>query len=123
MRAGKNQRGRTPSGPFPFPNLFSGLRYRLLCLLGGARFLVLPLELVDAAGGVHQLLLTGEERVAGRADFHADIAFMRRARLEGMAAGADHIQFVVSGVNSDLHFITGIPFETLSIPPKKTNPP
>src|ERR1035441_2946038 len=110
MRAGKSERGRTPSGPFPFPNVFSGLRYRL-CLLGGARFLIFPLELVDAAGGVHQLLLAGEERVAGRTDFHADIAFVRRARFEGMAAGADYIQFVVSRVNSGLHFVTGIPFE------------
>jgi hypothetical protein len=41
-----------------------------------------------------------------------------------MAAGADYIQFVISGVNSGLHDVTGIPFETFSIPyAKKTNPP
>src|ERR1035441_826324 len=60
--------GHRPA-PSSFPNLFSRLRYRLR-LLGGARFLVLPLKLVDAAGGVHQLLLAGEEGVAGWADFH-----------------------------------------------------
>jgi hypothetical protein len=30
-----------------------------------------------------------------------------RARLEGVPAGADHINFVVSGVNTSLHLLRG----------------
>jgi hypothetical protein len=96
------------------------LRCRLR-LLGGTRCRVLPLELIDAASRVDQLLLASKERMAGRADFHADIALVRRAGLEGVPAGAGDINFVVSGVNTDLHFLTGIPFE-ISIVPKTQTP-
>src|SRR5690348_11030028 len=61
---------------------------RLLFLLVTAGGLVLLFEAIDSAGGVDQLLAPGEERVAVRADFHADVAFVRRPRLEGVAAGA-----------------------------------
>src|ERR1019366_7954793 len=37
---------------------------------------VLAAETLDASGGVHQLLLAGEERMAGGADFHADVALV-----------------------------------------------
>ena len=55
-----------------------------------------------------------------RTDFHANIALVRRACFEGVAAGADHIDFVISGVNTSLHFVTGIPFEIFSISEMKT---
>src|SRR5690349_21176607 len=84
------------------------VRLGLLGLFRAASSLVLLFEAVDASGGVDQLLLPGKEGVAGGTDFHADIALVRRARLEDMAAGADDVDFVVSGVNSSLHFVTGI---------------
>jgi len=40
------------------------------------------LETFDAAGRIHQLLFAGEERVAGGADFHADVALVRGFGLE-----------------------------------------
>ena len=48
----------------------------------------LAAEALDAAGGVDQLLLAGEERVAGGADFDDDVALVGGARLEVVAAGA-----------------------------------
>src|SRR5437867_2780243 len=84
-----------------------GLRRGLSGLLGAARNRVLLFEAIDSSGGVHQLLAAREERVARRADFHTHVALMGRARLEGVAAGAGDINFVVSGVNSSLHFAGG----------------
>jgi hypothetical protein len=69
---------------------------------------VLLFEPVNASGGVNQLLTAREEGMAGRADFHADIALVSRPRFERVAAGANHIKFVVSGVNTSLHCSTGI---------------
>ena len=60
-------------------------------------------ETLDAARRIHQLLLSGEERVAAGADFHADIALMRGPCLERVTACADHIDFFVSGVDSCFH--------------------
>jgi len=92
------------------------------CGFGFLGFLILLGEAVDAAFRVHQLLLAGEERMAGGADFHAHVALVGGARLEGVSARADDVDFVVSGVNTGLHFVTGIPFEISSIP-KKHKPP
>jgi hypothetical protein len=39
---------------------------------GGSCLGVFFLEALDAAGGIDQLLLAGEERMAARADFHLD---------------------------------------------------
>ena len=107
----------------PAPSAFClksiALRYRL-SFLTGPRVLVFPLKLVNASGGVHQLLAPGEERVAGGADLHTDIALMRGTRLEGVTAGANHFDRVVCGMNSGLHFVTGIPFESFSIPKIRT---
>ena len=80
--------------------------------LGGFRFgggvSVFPGEALNAASGVDQLLLTGEEGMAVRADFHAQhIAFDGRARLEGVAAGAVHCNGMIVGMNTWLH---GTPF-------------
>jgi hypothetical protein len=60
-------------------------------------------------------LTAREERVTGRADFHTNIALVRRPRLEHVAARADHINFIVRGMNTSLHFVTGNPFETFII--------
>ncbi len=77
-------------------------------LLGGFGFGggvgVLPREALNAAGGVYQLLLARKEGVAVRADFHAQhLAFDRRARLEGIAAGAVHRNGMIVGVNTGFH--------------------
>src|SRR3954454_12417448 len=101
--------------------LWDGVLSGRLRPFSGARFLVFLFETVDAARGVHQLLFASEERVAGRADFHAHIAFVGGARLEAVSASADDTDFVVSGMNTGLHGITGIPFEIFSIP-ESTNP-
>ena len=73
--------------------------------LGGAGFLVLLFELIDAAGGVNQLLAASEEGVAVGADFNADIALVRGTRFEDVATGADDIEFVVSGMNTGFHVV------------------
>ncbi len=61
-------------------------------------------EALDAAGGVNEFLLAGEERMAIRADFNAQhVAFDGRARLERMAAGAVHRHGMIIGVNTGFH--------------------
>ncbi len=90
-----------------------------LDFLGRARDLVLLFEAVDASGGVHQLLLAGEEGVAGRADFHADIALVRGPGFEAVPAGAGDVHFVICGMNTGLHFLRG-PFGNYSIPDTAT---
>ena len=51
--------------------------------LPSALDVVALLEPLDAAGGVHQMLLAGEEGVALRADFHLDVL--------GRGLGLDHV--------------------------------
>ncbi len=60
-------------------------------------------ELLNAAGGVEDLLLAGVERVAGRADFDVQVASERRARLEAVPAAAGDGDFVVLGVDFVFH--------------------
>src|SRR5579859_914999 len=61
-------------------------------------------EALNAAGGVHQLLLASEEGVAIRADFHAQhVALYGRARLKRVAAGAVHRHGVIIGMNTGFH--------------------
>src|SRR5688572_12794821 len=55
-------------------NLLLGLGGRLLHAVVGAGG-KLVLELLDPAGGVDVLELAGEERVAGRANIHAQLSF------------------------------------------------
>ena len=77
--------------------LFGGAGFR-----GG--FSVLLGETLDAAGGVDQFLLTGEVRVAIRADFDAQhIALDGRARLKRVAAGAVHGHGMRIGVDTGFH--------------------
>src|SRR5512135_1076060 len=71
--------------------------------LGRLDFGVLAAEALDTAGGVHQLLFAGEERVARGADFHVDIALMRGAGEKSIAAGAMHAHLIVGWMNSCLH--------------------
>src|SRR5690349_2557556 len=83
----KRRRARGPA------ILISGWSESLLGCSGfaAAGACVFLLEAINAAGGINQLLAAGEERVAGGADFHADIALVRRPRLEHVAARADHV--------------------------------
>jgi hypothetical protein len=69
----------------------------------GARFGgVAALEALHAAGGVDQLLLAGEERVAVVADLQPQLV-LGRLRLEGVAAGTDGGHRVQLGVDVLLH--------------------
>jgi hypothetical protein len=69
-------------------------------LLGDA---VLLAEFLDPAGGVHDLLLAGVERVAGGTDFHVQGLFHGGAGGEAVAAAARHVDFVVLGMNAGFH--------------------
>jgi len=61
-------------------------------------------EAFDAAGGVHEFLLAGEEGVAVGADFDVEpVAFDGRARLKIVAAGAVHHDGVIVGMNTGFH--------------------
>src|SRR6184192_1025266 len=61
-------------------------------------------EALDAAGGVNQLLLAGEERVAIRADFDIQpVALDGRTSREIVAACAMHGYGVIVGVNAGFH--------------------
>ena len=64
---------------------------------------ILAPEAFDAAGGIQQLLLAGEEGMAVRADFHVDVAAMGRAGRKAVAAGAHDSNFVVSRMNGRFH--------------------
>ncbi len=64
---------------------------------------ILAAEALDATGGVHELLLAGEEWVAGGADFHADVTLVRRARGKCIPARAMHIDLAVMGMNGCFH--------------------
>src|SRR5579862_6597165 len=63
---------------------------------------VLAPEALDATGGVDQLLLSGEERMARRTDVHVQF-LLRRTRLEGIAAGANRHRLLVHRVNVRSH--------------------
>ena len=71
--------------------------------LAGVALGVLAAEAFHAAGGVHQLLLAGEERVTGLADFHADVALVGRTGHKCIAACAVHTYFVVSRMSGCFH--------------------
>src|SRR5262249_36295949 len=95
--------GPTRNGP---PLL--GLLFLLLAVVG-----VLLLEALDPAGGVHELHLAGEERVAGRADLDRD-RLLGAAGGELVAAAAGHCRLDVLRVDALFHGTTpGRVFETL----------
>ena|SRR5882757_1712401 len=61
-------------------------------------------EALDAAGGVNQLLLAGEEGVTIRANFNIQpVALDGRTSREIVAAGAMHGYGVIVGVNAGFH--------------------
>jgi hypothetical protein len=68
--------------------------------LAGVRCRELAAEALDASCGVDQLLLAGEERVAGGADFEDDVALVGGAGLKVRTAGALNGNGLVFWVNS-----------------------
>src|SRR5450755_3902435 len=66
-------------------------------------FGVLATEALDAASGIHELLLAGEEGVAGGADVYADVAFMGGPGDKRIAASAVHTDFRVIGMDRCFH--------------------
>src|SRR5579864_2933875 len=64
---------------------------------------VLAAETLHAACGIHELLLPGEEGMAVRANFYADVAPMGRTGREGVAAGAVHADFAIGRMNCCFH--------------------
>jgi hypothetical protein len=71
-------------------------------------FAVALVKSIHATGGVDQLLLAGEKRMASRTDFHVQIALLGRTRLEGLAAGAGYSYFSVFRVNSRFHLLSSL---------------
>ena len=63
---------------------------------------VLPVELINAAAGVYQLLLAGVERVTLGADLNGDV-LLGGAGLDHIAAGAANGRRLVVRVNALLH--------------------
>src|SRR5207245_5344272 len=86
---------------FHLCKLRKSARKRLLLL--GSSVGVLAAEALHASRRVHQFLLAGEERVAVGTDFYVDVALVRRAGHEGIAARAMHSHFVVRWMNACLH--------------------
>ena len=77
---------------------------KVLLLRGrGSGFFVLAAEALDAAGGIHQLLLAGKERMAVGTDFNVDVAIVSRPGQERIPAGAVNANFVVVRMNGCLH--------------------
>jgi len=65
-------------------------------------FFVFLLEAVDAAGGIHQFLFAGEERMASRADFEIDL-FVGGKGVDDVPASTHGFNRVESGVNAFFH--------------------
>jgi hypothetical protein len=83
-----------PGGP--------GNHYWIVDQLSFCLTAVLPVESLDAAGGVDKLLLAGEERVAIRADLKPDFR-LRRPSLPRFTAGAMHGRIHIFWMNVRLH--------------------
>ena len=60
-------------------------------------------EFLDTARRVDELLLTSEKRMAGGADFHADVPLVDRTGDKCIPASAMHANFAVMGMNSWFH--------------------
>jgi hypothetical protein len=73
------------------------------CLAVRTNLGVLAAEALDPARGIHQLLFTGEKRVATGADFHVDVALVGGAGSKGATARAMHVDFVVCRMNGCFH--------------------
>src|ERR1035438_7645276 len=66
---------------------------------GGVALGIFAAEALDAAGGIHELLLAGKEGMTGGADFDGDVALVSGAGNKGIAAGAMDADFAVVGMN------------------------
>ena len=74
------------------------------CSLFRSLLAVTLVESINATGSVHQFLLAGEKRVAGRTDFNVQIVFLGRTCLKAFSAGTADSDFVIFGVNSWFHY-------------------
>jgi hypothetical protein len=64
---------------------------------------ILLLEAFNATRRINQLLLTGKERMAVRADFDVNLLLGRTCR-PGCAAGANDVTFLIFGMDTWFHF-------------------
>jgi len=76
------------------------------CAFGSGFLAIALVEAIDASGGIDQLLFTGEERVASRANFDVQVALLGRAGRECLAASAGNSYIDVFWVNSWFHLVT-----------------
>ena len=67
-------------------------------------FTIALVEAIYAAGGVNELLFTGKERMASRADFYVQLAFFRRASLKCFSARTGNANFGVFRMDSRFHY-------------------
>src|SRR5215471_15122607 len=86
---------------------FRYLKYKSISLGLGSLPVVFSLESFDTAGRVHQFLLAGEKGMAFRADFEVNFR-LRRACLEGFAAGALHDRIDVVRMDICFHQASSI---------------
>jgi hypothetical protein len=84
---------------------------------GAGALLIAFLEALDAAGGVHELLLAREKRVAFAADLEPQLLF-RRAGRKRLTARAMHEDFLVFGMQILLHGDDPSQIKTIIIPKK-----
>ncbi len=63
------------------------------------------LKAINTSAGVYQLLLTGEERMALRANVDNDV-LLRGARFDDVAASATNGRLVILGMDSLLHVVS-----------------
>lgn len=61
-------------------------------------------ELIDTTAGIDKLLRARKERVADRANFHAQVLF-DRSRFERIAAGARNGRYMILRMNIGFHHI------------------
>src|SRR5207245_6489348 len=64
---------------------------------------VLLLEPIHTTFRIDQFLLTGEERVASRTNFHAHVAIMGGTRLENVPARTRHFYYVMRAATASVH--------------------
>jgi hypothetical protein len=66
-------------------------------------FAVFLLEAIDAASGVHDLLLTGEERVTAGAYFHGKIFTQRGTGSEAVATATGYLDITIFRMYFSFH--------------------
>jgi len=63
------------------------------------------LEFINTSAGIHKFLLTGKERMAGRANFHAQI-LLDRSALKRIPASASYRSYVIIRMNRFFHYLS-----------------